>query len=603
MIVRFALLPLGLIMVTGATFAAEPTWQGAISISGVPKYKDSFAHFDYVNPMAPKGGTAHLSSMSAFDNLNPFMDKGVDADGLGLVFDTLLTPSLDEADIAASYGLLAEAIQVPEDKSWVKFRLRHAAKWQDGQPVTADDVVWSFNQLIKVNVSKANYYSHVSKAEVSGPDEVTFSFDLKNNQELPLIVGEFPVLPRHWWEAKTADGKPRNVSETTLEPVMGSGPYKITTVSPGHQITYSRNPNYWAAQLPVRIGQNNFDTLIYDVYRDRTVEFEAFKAGQIDYWLENEAKRWATGYDIQPVKDGKIQKEMLARNSTVGHMVGFLPNLRRAQFQDQRVRRALNLCFDFEELNRTTFFGQYQRIDSYFFGTDLKATDLPGADEVAVLNSVKDLIPASVFTAPYQNPVGGDPAKVRENLKAAVALFTQAGYAVKDGKMTGPDGKPFTFEILLNGPIIERIAIPYVQWLGRIGITATVRTVDASQFVQRINNRDFDVVYYGWDQSLSPGNELIDYWSSKAADSAESQNFGGIKDAGVDALIGKILAAKDRASLVTSVKALDRVMLAHDYMVPTYTILKDRIAYWDKLTHMDPLPKYALGFPTVWWAK
>lgn len=601
---RMMSLAVALILASAAHgLADEPQWRSSMAVSGTPRYPADFRHFDYANPEAPKRGEVHLSSMSAFDNLNPLLDKGVAADGLGLVFETLMTPSLDEIDISASYGLLAAAAQYPDDYSWVKFRLRPEARWQDGQPVTPEDVIWSFDELRKVNVPQANYYSHVVKAEATGVNEVTFTFNQKGNRELPKIVGDLIILPKHWWLAKGPDGKPRNVEETTLEPLMGSGPYRITAVEPGRRIAYQRDPNYWGANLPVNVGQNNFDLITYDSYRDRTIEFEAFKAGNVDYWFENEAKRWATGYDIAPVKDGRIKKEIAKIEKTSGLMMGFIPNLRRPQFQDQRVRRALNLVFNFEELNRTTFFGQYHRIDSYFWGTELASSGLPAGLEKDILESVKDKVPPSVFTTPYANPINDTPDKVRENLRAAVELFKQAGYTIQNGKMSGPDGKPFTLEILLDGPTIERVAVPYTQWLARIGVTASVRSVDDSQFVTRLNNRDYDIVYYVWAESLSPGNEQLDYWGSKAADAPSSKNYAGIKDSGVDALIERVILSKDRNELVAAVHALDRVLLAHDYVIPSYYSLDTRIAYWNKFGRPDPLPKFAVGFPTVWWAK
>lgn len=589
--------------------ADGPVWRHAMSLYGTPRYADGFSHFDYVNPAAPKGGELHFSSTTqslgndAFNSLNPFIDKGVTPTGLGFVFEPLMAGSLDEEDISAVYGDLAEAVQYPDDFAFAKFRLNPAAKWQDGAPVTPDDVVWSFDELRKVNISQARYYQHVVKAEVTGPHEVTFTFDEKGNHELPLIVSQMTVLPKHWWLANGADGKPRSIEETTLEPPPGSGPYRITAVEPGHRITYTRDPAYWGARLPISVGANNFATIVYDVYLDRSVEFEAFKAGRIDFWGENEARRWATGYDFAALKDGRVKREMRDRKAVSGEMVGFIPNLRRPQFKDERVREALNDVFDFEELNKTIFYGQYSRIDSYFFGTDLAASGLPTGIEKDILDGVKDKVPASVFSVPYTNPVGGDPARVRDNLRAAVKLFEAAGYQLKDGRMIGPDGKPFGFEILLDGPIIERVAVPYTQWLARIGVTATVRTVDASQFVARINSRDFDVIYSGWGESMSPGNEQADYWGSAAATRAASKNYAGIADAGVDALIDKVIFASDRTHQVAAVHALDRVLLAHHYVIPTYGFLKDRYAWWDGITHPDALPKFDVGFPAIWWAK
>lgn len=580
---------------------AEPAWRHASALAGEPRYAEDFPHFDYVNPEAPKGGRVRLSEDGGFDTLNPILSKGVPAAGLGFVFETLMTSSLDELDISAEYGLLAEAVRYPEDFSSVTYRLREAARWADGTPVTPEDVVWSFDKIKELNPTQRFYYQHVVKAEKTGEREVTFTFDETGNRELPHIVGQLTILPKHWWEGAGPGGQPRDIASSTLEPPLGSGPYRVARVDPGRSITYVRNPDYWGADLPVNVGQHNFDEISYDYYRDRTVEFEAFKADRIDFWAENEAKRWATGYDFPAARDGKVKKELVESDPVSGVMVGFVPNLRRPMFQDARVRRALNYAFDFEELNRTLFYGQYERIDSFFHGIPLASEGLPEGREKEMLEEVRDQVPAEVFTTEYVNPVGGDPQKARENLRRAVELFREAGYRLEGGRMVGPDGKPVAFELLLNGPIIERVALPYKQALERIGVTMTVRTVDSNQYVSRLRSRDFDMTYTGWGQSMSPGNEQLDFWGSAAADSESSRNYAGIKDPAVDALIRKVVFAKDRDDLVAATKALDRVLLANQYVIPSYTIEADRIAYWDRFGHPEPLPRFSIGFPTVWW--
>ncbi|HUG61833.1 MAG TPA: extracellular solute-binding protein [Methylomirabilota bacterium] len=577
------------------------TWRHATALAGEPKYPADFEHFDYVNPNAPKGGVARLSTTGTYDSLNPVLARGVPAAGLGLAFETLMVSSLDELDISAEYGLLAEAMWTPEDISSVTYRLNPNARWHDGQPVTPADVVWSFEKTKELDPTQRFYYQHVVTAEETGEREVTFTFDEAGNRELPHIVGQLTVLPKHWWVGTGPDGQPRDIGSSTLEPPLGSGPYRIGRVDAGRIIVYERNPDYWGANLPARIGTSNFDRVQFEYYRDRTVEFEAFKADKIDYWNENEAKRWATGYDFPAARDGRVVQELVEQAQVSGVMVGFIPNLRREKFQDPRVRKALNHAFDFEELNRSLFYGQYERIDSFFYGIPLRWEGLPQGQELEILESVRDLVPPEVFTTAYENPVGGDPTRLRENLRKAVELFREAGYSIQNGKMIGPDGQPFTFELLLNGPTIERVALPYKQWLSRIGVEMTVRTVDSNQYISRLRSRDFDMTYTGWGQSMSPGNEQLDFWGSGAADSESSRNYAGIADPGVDALVRRVVFAKDRDELVAATKALDRVMMAHQFTIPSYSMQKDRIAYWDRYGRPDPMPEFTIGFLDVWW--
>ncbi len=589
----------------GGNAAAPPPgeWRHALSLIGQPGYPPGFPHFNYVNPDAPKGGTARLSGTGqTFDTLNPIIDKGVTADGLGLIYESLTMRALDEADISAEYGAIADGVRYPADYSTVTYRLNPAAKWHDGEPITAEDVVWSFEKTVELNQSQRFYYQHVTKAEVTAPGQVTFTFDQTGNRELPEIVGELTILPKHWWEGTDAKGNKRDISKSTLEPPLGSGPYKVASVSPGRSITYERVPDFWGKDLNVNIGTNNFDKVSYEYYRDLNVEFEAFKADNFDFWTENEAKRWATAYDFPAFKAGRVTRELVSLDQVSGVMVGFVPNLRRPFFQDVRVRRALNYAFDFEELNRTIFFDQYERINSFFYGIPLAWKGLPEGKELEILETVRDEVPPEVFTDEYTNPVGGDPAKQRENLRKAVQLLQEAGYKLQGNKLIGKDGKPVEIELLLNGPTIERVALPYQKTLARIGITMNIRSVDSSQFVTRIRSRDFDMVYAGWGESNSPGNEQMDFWGSAAADRDSSRNYAGIKDPAVDELTKRIIFAKDRDEQVAAVKALDRVMMWQQYVIPSYTILKDRIAYWDRFGHpgYDKI-KFVIGFPTVWW--
>lgn len=597
---KFVALTLAALLTLSPTIAQEKVWHHGGSLIGEPKYPAGFEKFDYVNPDAPVGGVVRLSSMGGFDTFNPILPQGEPADGIGLVFETLTTPSLDET--STQYGNLAEAFSYPDDFSSVTFRMNPRARWADGEPVTAEDVVWTFNKVIALNPSQANYFANVTKAEVTAPGEVTFTFDKGGNRELPNIMGQLIVLPQHWWEGAGPDGKPRDISKPGLEPPLGSGPYKLAAFSPGTSVTYERDPNYWGLKEPFNIGQNNFQIVKYEYFLDTTAEFEGFKGDEFDWWDENLALRWQGGYDFPAVTQGKVIKELFEnayRGS--GILVGFVPNLRKPLFQNEALREAMLYAFDFEELDKLRFFGQYDRISSYFYGTEFASSGLPQGEELEILNSVKDLVPASVFTTEYKNPVNGDTTKLRQSLRTANEILTKAGYTLNGNQLVDPSGTPVSFEILLNGPTIEPIATAFQTNLKRLGINATIRSVDSPQFIERVQNRDFDMTYTGWAQSLSPGNEQRDFWGSASAAQNDSRNYGGISDKGVDALIDKIVFADDRETLIAATRALDRVLLAHHYTVPTYTLRKSRIARWDRFSHPETLPEFSIGFPTVWW--
>lgn len=597
---KLAALALAALLAFSPAIAQDKVWHHGGSLIGEPKYPEGFQKFDYVNPDAPIGGEVRLSSMGGFDTFNPILPQGEVADGIGLIFETLTTPSLDEN--STQYGNLAEAFSYPDDFASVTFRMNPRAKWADGQPVTAEDVVWTFNKVIELNPSQANYFANVTKAEVTAPGEVTFTFDKGGNRELPHIMGQLIVLPQHWWEGTGADGKPRDISKPGLEPPLGSGPYKLAAFSPGASVTYERDPNYWGLKEPFNIGQNNFQTLKYEYFLDTTAEFEGFKGDEFDWWDENLALRWQGGYDFPAVTDGKVIKELFEnayRGS--GILVGFVPNLRKPLFQSEALREAMLYAFDFEELDKLRFFGQYDRINSYFYGTEFASSGLPQGEELDILNSVKDLVPASVFTTEYKNPVNGDTAKLRNSLRTANEILTKAGYTLNGNQLMTPDGQPVSFEILLNGPTIEPIATAFQTNLKRLGINASIRSVDSPQYIERAQNRDFDMIYTGWVQSLSPGNEQRDFFGSTSAAQNDSRNYGGISDKGVDALIDKIVFADDRETLIAATRALDRVLLAHHYVTPTYTLRKSRIARWDRFSHPETLPEFSIGFPTVWW--
>ena len=588
--------------------ADEPQFRIGTAILGDLKYQPGFKHFDYVNPDAPKGGELKLSSNGTFDTLNPVLSKGnpvagISSLGAGLVFDTLLKSADDE--IASSYGLLAEGVSYPDDMSSATFRLRAEAKWADGTPVTPEDVIFSFDKSKELNPLFTSYYSHVLRAEKTGERDVTFTFDEKNNRELPSILGQFPIVPKHWWEANGPDGKPRDISRTTLEPVMGSGPYKIAAVSPGSTIRYELRDDYWGKNIPVNVGENNFGAISYTYYADNDVQFEGFRSNNFDFWQETSASRWATGYDFPAAKDGRVKREELPNPlRAVGVTQALVPNMRRDQFKDERVREALNYAFDFEELNRSIAFNQYTRVNSYFFGTKLASSGLPQGEELSLLNEVKDKIPPEVFTTPYTNPVGGDPQKLRDNLRQAIALFKDAGYVLKGSQMVNEQtGKPFAFEILLSSPFVQKWVVPYTQNLKKIGVNASVRIVDSSQYINRLNSFDYDMVWIAQGQTLNPGNEQIDFWGSASVNRQGSRNYAGIADPGIDALIKKVIFAKDVAEKDASARALDRVLLAHHYVVPLFYRMSVNIAYWDKFEHPAQLPEYSLGFPETWWSK
>lgn len=580
--------------------AGELAWRHGLSLFGDLKYPADFKRFDYVNPDAPKGGIARQISLGTFDNFNIAVSgvKGSIAPAVGLTYETLMERAQDE--VATEYGLLAEGAQHPDDFAWVTYRLRKEARWHDGKPVTPEDVIFSIEMLKKLSPMYASYYRHVAKTEKIGDREVKFTFESPGNRELPHIVGELVVLPKHYWEGTDSQGRKRDISQTTLEPPLGSGPYRIKEFVAGRSVKLERVKDYWGAKLPVQVGHNNFDELRFEFFRDNIVALEAFKADQADWIAENSAKQWATAYEFPAVAEKRVVKEEFPVSDS-GRMQAFVPNLRRDQFKDARVRQAFNFAFDFEEMNKQLFFGQYSRINSYFQGTELACSGLPEGQELAILETVRDKVPAEVFTKVYQNPVGGNPESVRANLRESARLLKEAGFEVKDRKLVDTAGKPVTVEILVEDPSTERIALFFKPSLERIGVTASIRVVDDAQFENRKRNFDFDMIVDIWPESLSPGNEQREYWGSQAADVSGSRNTIGIKNPAVDALIDKVIFAKDRAALVAATRALDRVLLWNFYVVPQFTYGFTRYARWDRFSHAE-LPKYARsGLPSLWW--
>ena len=581
--------------------AQEASWRHGAALLDEPKYPQGFPHFDYVNPNAPKGGLVRLGALGTFDSFNIVVAgvKGSPEQGLGLIYETLTTSALDEAN--AAYGLLAESFSYPEDYSSVSFRLRPEAKWHDGQPVTAEDVIFSFESLKTNSPTYAFYYANVTKAEKTGEREVTFTFNQKGNRELPQIMGQLMVLPKHWWEGTAPDGRKRDVTQTTLEPPLGSGPYRIKNFETGRNATYERVKDYWGEKINVNVGQNNFDQIRYEYYRDATVLLEAFKADRLDFRTENSARNWATGYDFPARQEGRVVLEEFPFRAT-GVMQAFVLNMRRDKFKDQRVRRAFNLAFPFEELNKTIFYGLYERPSSYFYGLDLASSGLPEGKELEILESVRDKVPASVFTTPYKNPINDSPETIRNNLREADRLLKEAGWEVKNGRRVNAKGEVLSVELLSSSPNEERVFLPYKASLERLGIAASVRTIDDVQYTNRTRSFDFDIATGLWPQSLSPGNEQREFWGSQAAAREGSRNLAGIADPGIDALIDKVIFATDRDDLVAATKALDRVLLAHDYVVPQWTSLKQRTARWNRYSHPETMPRYGgAAFPTIWW--
>ncbi len=566
----------------------------AIAMHGEPKYSKDFENVEYINPNSIKGGSIVRSAIGTYDSFNPFILKGTSAAGIGGLYETLTTGSSDEA--FTEYGLLAETIEWPDDRSWVSFTLRNEAYWHDGKKITADDVVWTFNTLMeKGHPFYKYYYGDVKEVIKEQQNKVRFNFTTNTNKELVLIVGQLPVLPKHYWENK-------NFEETSLEIPIGSGPYKIKSFDSGRSITYELDQNYWGfgASIPIKIGKDNFGTIRYDYYKDRGIEREAFKSGEIDFFSENSSKEWATAYDINAVNEGLIKKELISHENPQG-MQGFAFNIRKDIFKDRRVRKALSYAFDFEWSNKNLFFDAYTRTDSFFENSELASSGLPSKKELNYLNPYFDVLPKEIFTEEYTNPVTDGSGYMRMQLQEASKLLEESGWELVDGKLLHSSTKePFEFEILLRSPAFERIVFPFKDNLEKLGITAKVRTIDSAQYQKRMETFDFDMVVQTFGQSLSPGNEQRNFWGSDAADTDGSRNVVGIKNYAVDGLIESLINASDREELITITKALDRVLLWNYYVIPQWHISSYRVLYWDFFDQPKIKPKYSLGFDT-WW--
>jgi microcin C transport system substrate-binding protein len=586
------------LLVAIEVMAATPAWAAdqvihtghAIAMYGEPKYGPDFTHFDYVNKDAPKGGTIRLGAVGTFDSFNPYVIKGNPAAGAGA--ETLLVASEDEP--FTKYGLIAETIEWPDDRSWVAFTLRPQARWHDGRPISVEDVIFSLETLkAKGQPFYRFYYGTIDRAEKIGERKVKFFFKEAGNRELPLIAGEMPILPKHYWQG-------RDFERTTLEPPLGSGPYRIADFEAGRFVVLERVPDYWGRDLPVNVGQNNFQQIRYDYFRDETVLRQALKAGVLDFRVENQAKAWALDYDIPAVRNGWLKKVQFPHERPAG-MQAFVFNTRRPLFADRKVREALNYAFDFEWTNRVLFFGQYKRSESYFSNSELASRGLPECLERAVLERYRGRVPQEVFSREYHAPATDGSGWPRTNLLKALALLNEAGWVVRDMKLVDErTGEQMQFEILIVSPTFERIILPFVRNLKRLGIDARIRLVDESQYINRLRSFDFDMAMLVWGQSESPGNEQRDYWSSTAAKSPGSRNYIGVGDPVVDELIEAVINAPDRDSLVARTRALDRVLLWGFYVVPGWHLSADRVLYWDKFSYPAVSPKRGMQFDT-WW--
>ncbi|MDX1484029.1 MAG: extracellular solute-binding protein [Alphaproteobacteria bacterium] len=566
--------------------------QHGISKYGALKYPPGFRHFDYVNPEAPKGGRIRLAATGTFDKINPYNLKGVAAAGATLLFDTLMEAAADEPQ--SLYGLVAETVEVAADRAWARFNIRPQARFNDGTPITAEDIVFTFETLKTGGHPRYRLYlKSVSKATAEGSRRVRFDFAAASNRELPLLVAQLPILSKKDWQGK-------DFSKANLTPPLGSGPYRIQALKPGRNIVYRRVANYWASDLPVKRGRHNFDVIQYDYYRDRTVALEAFKAGEYDLRQEYVSKFWATAYDTPAVEDRMILKRHFSHRRPAG-MQAFVFNTRRPIFSDRRVRKALAYALDFEWTNAALFYGLYHRTRSYFSNSVYAAEKPPTAAELAILSKYRGQVPEEVFSAVYRPPRTSKDTGIRNNLIAAQRLLQSAGWVVRNGTLFNEKtGAPFQFEILLNNPSFERIAGPFVRNLGRLGIKARIRVVDTSQYQNRRKSFSFDMTLVVWRQSLSPGNEQRNLWTSSSADVPGSLNFAGVRDPVVDALVEEVVSAPTRDALIAATRSLDRVLLWGHYVIPNWHSRNDRVALWDRFGWPRVIPARGYQLDT-WW--
>lgn len=579
--------------------SAGVTPQHGIAMHGEVKYPADFEHLDFVNPDAPKGGTLEQHVIGSFDSLNPFIVKGSPAAGMsfmrsGLVYESLMQNAWDEP--FSLYGIIAESIELPEDRSWVAFNLRPEAKWHDGKQITAEDVKWTFETLIKDGTPFFQaYWGDVKEVTVESERRVKFEFSSQGNAELPLIIAEMSVLPKHFWEGK-------DFTQSSLEKPLGSGPYKVGKVDTGRSIEYVRADEWWGKDLPFWKGQYNFDRLVYDYYREPNIALEAFFAGEYDVREENTAKLWHTAYNAPPVQDGRITKEEIENGRPAG-MQAFIMNIRRPVFADVKVREALAYAFDFEWSNKQFANGTYTRTDSYFENSPLASEGLPEGKELEILEQYRGQIPDEVFTETYQPPKTDGSGNPRQNLRTAAQMLDAAGWKLGDDGIRVKDGQRLSFEIIDTNPVFERWVLPFTQNLKRIGVEANFRIVDPAQYQNRMTEYDYDMTIGGFGQSSSPGNEQRDFWGSQKADIPGSRNYIGIKNPVIDEMIEGIIKAESREDLVNKVRAMDRVLLAGHYVIPMWHYPKWRIAYWSKLERPENLSPISPLIANTWWQK
>ena len=589
-IIKFSLL---IISITFPSFLkAEINTAHAIAMHGEPKYPDSFQYVDYANPDAPKGGKIILSSTGSYDSFNPFILKGTAAAGIGNLYETLTTGSSDEA--FTEYGLIAKTIEWPDDRSWVAFTIREEAVWHDGKKISPEDVIWTFNTLMeKGHPFYKYYYGDVVEVIQENDNKVRFNFKGNTNLELPLIVGQLPVLPKHYWANK-------NFEETSMDIPIGSGPYKIKTFDAGRTITYELDSDYWGKNIPIKKGTENFGVIQYEYYKDRSIEREAFKSGDIDLFSENTSKDWATSYDTPAVQNGLIKKELIEHQNPQG-MQGFAFNTRKEIFEDKRVREALSYAFDFEWTNKNLFYNAYKRTNSFFENSELASSGVPLGGELDLLNDYRELLPQKLFQEEYNPPKTDGSGFMRKELQEATKLLQDAGWELQEGKLINKkSGSKFEFELLLVSPAFERIVLPFKDNLAKLGIDVSVRTIDSAQYQNRLDGFDFDMIVSTFSQSLSPGNEQRNFWGSDAAKTNGSRNIIGISNEVIDSLIEKVISAKDREDLIMTTRALDRVLLWNHYVIPQWHISAYRTLYWDIFDKPSVRPKYSLGTNT-WW--
>lgn len=563
----------------------------ALAMHGAPKYPQGFKHLDYANPDAPQGGVLHQAVIGHFDTLNNHIIQGRAAMGLALTQDSLMARVWDEA--FTLYGLVAETIQIPPDRSFIIFNLHPKARFHDGRPMTSDDVIFSYESYRKYgHPVRRRVYGMVDKVTKIDEDSIRFDFGDGYDAETALILALMPVLPKHYW---TTEG--RDISKTTLTPPPGSGPYKIVGVNPGRSITYKKVTDYWARDLSINAGHYNFDTVIHSYYRDDDIAFEAFKSGAYNLRRESDIGKWTTGYNIPAVQDGRIVARAIPheRPERVRSLVF---NTRRALFADPRIRQALSLMFDFDWLNKNLFYGAFKRIDSFFPNSELAARDLPEGMELEALTKYKDSLPSELFTNTYTPDDGGDR---RSNMRKALKLLDEAGWHVIDQKLVRKeDGAIFRFEVLLQTQEEKKIALAFAQSLERLGITVNLRQVESAQYQGRLDSFDYDMVFFTWFNSLSPGNEQVNYWGSAAADMNGSRNYPGVKNPAIDALAKSIAQAPDRKALIAQTRALDRALLWGYYTIPLYYLGKDLVAYDADLSSSPNVPTYGTVIET-WW--